>query len=143
MRPRTRWSILVGAAGALEAAMALGHFGLQWEWHQIRDFGTLPSQLEWALFALNFSWGMLLLCIAALVLHVATRDGSNASDRQLMFVVGVFWAIHAGYVALVPMPLPASLSWLTVPLVVFPVMLATLHFCALLAAVTPMKVATV
>jgi hypothetical protein len=59
--------------------------------------------------------------------------------------VGVFWAIHAGYVDLVPMPLPASLSWLTVTLVVFPVMsdVATLHFRALLAAETSTKVATV
>jgi hypothetical protein len=123
--------------------MALAHFGLQWEWHQIRDFGTLPSQLQWALFALNFSWSVLLLCIAALVLHVATRDGSNASDRRLILVVGVFWAIHGGYVALVPMPLPPSLSWLAAPLVVFPMTLVALHFSALLVGWAPTKVATV
>ena len=133
MRARTWWSIPVGIAGLLDCAMALAHFGLQWEWNSVRDFGTLPSQLRWALFALNFSWGVLLLCVGALMLHAAAAGAADVMARRLVWLVGAFWAIHGLYVALVPMPLPPELSWLRAPLVAFPATLVALHSIALAA----------
>jgi hypothetical protein len=109
MRSSPWWSIPVGIAGVLDLAMAIAHFGLQWEWHQVTDFGNLPPQLQWALFALNFSWGVLLLGVGALVLSAAVRGSADAMARRLVLVVGAFWAVRGMYVALVPMPLPSQL----------------------------------
>ena len=98
---------------------------------KIRDFGTLPPQLHWALFALNFSWSVLLAGVGLLVLLSAACGERAEGDRRLVFVVGAFWAVHGGYVAFVPMPLPTNLSWLRGPLIAFPVLLVVLHFGAL------------
>lgn len=74
MRNQRLWLIFLATAGILECGMALAHFGLQYEWAGF-DFGDLPAQLAWALLALNFSWGVLLLAIGVLVVHVALHSG--------------------------------------------------------------------
>jgi len=136
MRSSRWWLIPVGIAGVLDFAMAIAHFGLQWEWHQVTDFGTLLPQLRWALFALNFSWAVLLLGVSALVLSAASRGFADAMARRLVLVVGVFWAVHGLYVALIPMPLPSQLSWLRAPLLAFPAMMVLLHSTALVATLS-------
>jgi len=136
MKSSARWWIPVGLAGALTSAMAIAHFGLQWEWHQITDFGNLPPQLQWALFALNFSWGVLLLGVGALVVSAAARGAADAMARRLVLVVGGFWAVHGMYVAFVPMPLPPQLVWLRAPLLAFPATLVVLHSVALAATIS-------
>ena len=89
------WLVLLTAAGVLEGGMALAHFGLQYEWILMRDFGNLPSQIAWALFALNFSWCDLLLAIIGLVLYAAKLGpAERAFVRRIEFLVGLFWLIH-------------------------------------------------
>ena len=65
------WLVFLTMAAVLEGGMALAHFGLQYEWNLLGDFGNLPAHLTWTLFALNFSWGVLLLVISGLVLYAA------------------------------------------------------------------------
>jgi hypothetical protein len=134
------WSIPVSIAGALDVTMAMAHFGLQWEWHQVTDFGNLPPQLQWALFALNFSWGVLLLGIGALVLSAAASGYADPMARRLVLIVGAFWAVHGMYVALVPMPLPSYLLWLRAPLLAFPATVVVLHSTALAATISDRRV---
>src|SRR5437868_9342564 len=106
MRKASMWFISLLVAGILECGMAVAHFGLQWEWSAVRDFGSLPPQLVWALFALNFSWGVLLLAVGGLVLYASMLESRDSFVRHSMFVIGAFWALHGAYVALLPMPLP-------------------------------------
>ena len=126
------WHVLLAAAGVLQAGMALAHFGLQDEWSLLRDFGNLPAQLAWALFALNFSWGVLLLAISGLVLYAARLGpGAGAFVRRFVFLVGLFWLIHGVYVLAVPMPLPPRLQWIQLPMAAFPVTIIALHWVPL------------
>jgi hypothetical protein len=131
--PSTRlWFVLLATAGVLEGGMALTHFGLQYEWSLLRDFGSLPPQLGWALFALNFSWGVLLLVTSGLVLYAARLGPSaGAFVRRFVFAVGLFWLIHGLYVVAVPMPLPPRLSWIQLPMATFPLVVIALHWVPL------------
>jgi hypothetical protein len=112
--------------------MVLAHFELQYDWTGF-DFGPLPRQLAWALLALNFSWTVLLLAIAGLVLYAARIGPTNRFARKFVFIVGLFWAIHGAYVWLVPMPLPERLAWLQFVLGAFPATLIALHWIPLAA----------
>ena len=132
MPSKRLWFVLLTAAGILEGGMALAHFGLQYEWSLLRDFGNLPAQLAWALFALNFSWGVLLLAISRLVLYAATLGpDADAFVRRFVFLVGLFWLIHGVYVLAVPMPLPPRLQWIRFPMAAFPVTIIALHWMPL------------
>jgi hypothetical protein len=132
------WFVLLATAAVLEGGMALLHFGLQYEWSLLPDFGNLPVQLTWALFALNFSWGVLLLAISGLVLY-ASKLGPTAGAfvRAFVFTVGLFWLVHGVYVLAVPMPLPARLSWIRLPMAAFPLAITALHWAPLLACRAP------
>jgi hypothetical protein len=133
MGRHTLWFVALGLAGLLECGMAVAHFGLQYEWYRFGDFRAWPAYLAWALFALNFSWSVLLLGVGGLVLYAARLTSDGAFMRTAVFVVGLFWAIHGLYVWLVPMPLPNRLLWLRVPLVVFPAVVVALHWAPLFA----------
>jgi hypothetical protein len=137
VQSRKLWSVLLTAAGVLEVGMALAHFGLQYEWSLMRDFGTLPAHLVWALFALNFSWGVLLFAVSGLV-FVAAKLGPSAGAfvRRFVFTVGLFWLIHGIYVVAVPMPLPPQLLWIQVPMAAFPLTIVALHWVPLLVSRT-------
>jgi hypothetical protein len=134
------WHVLLAAAGVLEGGMALAHFGLQYEWSLLRDFGNLPAQLVWALFALNFSWGVLVLAISGLVLYAARLGPSaGAFVRRFVFLVGLFWLVHGVYVLAVPMPLPPRLQWIQWPMAAFPVTIIALHWVPLVVYRTSSK----
>jgi hypothetical protein len=133
MKKQKLWLISLTVAAVLEGGMALAHFGLQYEWSGF-DFGTLPRQLAWALLALNFSWGVLVLGVGGLVLSAARSTSSpTVFTRQFVFIVGLFWLIHGIYIWTVPMPLPPRLQWLTIVLGAFPVPLVLLHWIPLFA----------
>jgi hypothetical protein len=128
------WVVSLTIAGLLECGMAFAHFGLQYEWSGF-DFHALPAQLAWALFALNFSWGVLLLVVGVLVLFAArSNDGGSTFTRRFLFGVGLFWLIHGTYFWVVPMPLPERLLWLKYVLGAFPVPLIVLHWFPLAAS---------
>lgn len=135
MRSSKMWVVLLGLAGLQGCAMALAHFVLQYEWHQWQALQDLPNRLVWTLFALNFSWGVLLLGASGLVLYAAIL-GPTAGifTRRTVFIVGLFWAIHGMYVWMNPMPLPSRplFLWLKILLAGFPATMVALHWIPLM-----------
>ncbi len=103
---------------------------MQWK----RGLDGVPDSLVWALFALNFSWSLLLFLAGILVLYAA-RLGSGAPPfaRVTIFTIGLFWALHGTYTWLNPLPLPSSMSWLRILLGVFPIIVVLLHWLPLVA----------
>jgi hypothetical protein len=132
MRSQRLWRMSLRVAGILQLGMVVAHLGLQYEWAGF-DFGPLPAQLAWALLALNFSWTILLLAVAGLVLYIARVGAGNPFARRFVFVVGLFWTVHGAYVWLEPMPLPPRLQWLAFVLAAFPATLILLHWIPLAA----------
>jgi hypothetical protein len=124
------WTWTLTAAGILQIGMAIAHFGLQYEWRGV-DGGSLPSQLLWALLALNFSWSTLVLLIGGLTIYAGRLDPRAASIRALVLIVAVFWTIHGIYMVVEPMPVPPRLAWIEAPIVAFPATLILLHAIAL------------
>jgi hypothetical protein len=132
MNASRTWTWTLMAAGLLQIGMALAHFGLQYEWRGV-DGGSLPAQLRWALFAVNFSWSTLVLLVGGLVVYAGRRDPNASFIRALVLIVGVFWMTHGIYMVVQPMPVPPRLAWIQGPIVAFPTTLILLHGLALLA----------
>jgi len=94
----------------------------------------IPSSIAWALFALNFSWSLLLFLTGALILLVArTGPGAGTFARTFVFMVGLFWLIHGAYTWLNPLPMPAFLAVLKFVLAAFPLLTIALHWGPLVA----------
>jgi hypothetical protein len=92
----------------------------------------VPDSLVWALFALNFSWSILMLLTGLLVFYAAQQAPPVGKfTRATVFVVGLFWVIHGAYTWLHPLPLPATLRLLQLFLMAFPLVAATLHWLPL------------
>jgi hypothetical protein len=132
MRSTKSWTWALTTAGLLQIGMAIAHFGLQYEWLGV-DGGSLPRQLLWALFALNFSWSTLVLLVGGLTIYAGRLDPRAASVRALVLIVGVFWTVHGIYMVVEPMPVPPRLAWIQGPIVTFPATLILLHGVALLS----------
>ena len=132
MRLNKAWTWTLAAAGLLQIGMAIAHFGLQYEWRGV-DGGSLPPQLRWALFALNFSWSTLVLLVGGLTIYAGRLDPSSASVRAVVVIVAVFWTVHGIYMVAEPMPVPPRLAWIQGPIVAFPATLILLHGLALLS----------
>ena len=132
MKPTKAWTWTLTAAGLFQIGMAIAHFGLQYEWRGV-DGGSLPAQLRWALFALNFSWSTLVLLVGGLTIYTGRLDPRAASVRALVLIVAVFWTIHGIYMVVEPMPVPPRLAWIQGPIVAFPATLILLHAVALLS----------
>ena len=128
------WSVLLGAAGILDCGMAGYHFFLPLHMGWGAHVHEMATSLAWALYALNFSWSLLLLLTGVLVLQVARLGpGAGAFARRFVFMVGLFWLIHGVYTWLNPFPMPASLAALQVGIALFPVLTVALHWSPLLA----------
>jgi hypothetical protein len=119
MKSSRLWAWTLTAAGLLQIGMAIAHFGLQYEWRGV-DGGSLPPQLLWALFALNFSWSTLVLLVGGLTLYAGRLDPTAPSVRTLVAIVAVFWTVHGIYMVVEPMPVPPRLAWIQAPIVAFP-----------------------
>jgi hypothetical protein len=126
------WTWTLTTAGLLQIGMAIAHFGLQYEWRGV-DGGSLPPQLLWALFALNFSWSTLVLLVGGLTAYAGRLDPRAASARALVLVMAVFWTVHGIYMVVEPMPVPPRLAWIQGPIVAFPATLILLQGFALLS----------
>jgi hypothetical protein len=97
-----------------------------------RGLVDVADSLVWAIFALNFSWSLLVLLMGGLILYAAKLGpGAGPFARRTVFTVGLFWAIHGVYTWLNPLPLPASLSWLRIVLGAFPAVVVVLHWLPL------------
>lgn len=100
---------------------------MQWN----RGLDGVADSLVWALYALNFSWSLLVFLTGTLVIYAALRGPAGPFMRRAIFTVGLFWAIHGVYTWLHPMAMPASLAWLKILLAAFPVIVVTLHWLPL------------
>ena len=132
--PRSRvWSVSLGFAGVLTCGMGLYHFVLPTHMGWRQWLGGVPDTIVWALFALNFSWSLLVFLAGSLVIHAARLGpGAGAFARRTVFVVGLFWGIHGAYTWISPLPLPASLLWLRIVLGLFPAVMVMLHWLPLM-----------
>lgn len=134
MRSPRAWKVCLGVAGSLTCALGLYHtmlpFHMGWR-HYVEG---VPDSITWALFALNFSWSVLVVLASALVLYAA-RLGPAAGTfaRRTVFTVGLFWLIHGAYTWVSPLPLPSSLAWLKLVLWGFPAVVIALHWIPLVA----------
>jgi hypothetical protein len=114
--------------------MALYHsilpFHMGWE----RGLQGVPDSVVWAVYALNFSWSVLVFLAGGLVLYAA-RIGPSADTfaRRTVFTIGLFWAIHGVYTWVNPLPLPRSLFVLKYALLAFPAFVVALHWFPLFA----------
>ena len=126
---RRLWSVSLGLAGFLDCSLALYHLILPYHmaWH--RGLVGVPDSLAWALFALNFSWSVLVFLTGCLVLYAARLPLLvNKFVTSTLFAVGLFWMIHGVYTWLNPLPLPGTLRWLALVLAAFPAVAAVLHW---------------
>ena len=124
--------MLLIVAGILSCSLALYHLVLPYHMGWRRGLDGVPDSLVWALFALNFSWSVLVLLAGTLVIHAATLGpGAGSYARRTVFTVGLFWAIHGVYTWLHPLPLPSALVWLRYVLGLFPAAVVVLHWLPL------------
>jgi len=132
MRSSKRWSICLVLAGTLGCSMALYHSVLPYHMQWRQGLGGVPDSIVWALFALNFSWSVLVFLAGGLVISAARLGpGAGPYARRTVFTVGLFWAIHGAYTWLNPLPLPSSLVWLRYVLGGFPGAMVVLHWLPL------------
>ena len=130
--PRRAWSLPLRIGGFLDCSLALYHLVLPYHMRWKSGLIGVPDSLVWALFALNFSWSILMLLTGLLMFYAAQQAPPVAKfTRATVFVVGLFWVIHGTYTWLHPLPLPAALSSLGVILMAFPLVAAILHWIPL------------
>ena len=128
------WRIPLLIAGLHDCGLAAYHFILPYHMQWQRGLNDVPDSIVWALFALNFSWSLLVFFAGALVVYAANLGARGGKFARLtVFTVGLFWAIHGLYTWLNPLPLPPSLLWLRVVLGLFPLVVVALHWLPLLA----------
>lgn len=126
------WATSLGAAGLLDCSLALYHSILPYQMHWGQAAAGMVDSLSWALFALNFSWSVIVFLAGCLVLYAATlTPAAGKFARVTVFVVGLFWVIHGVYTTLHPFPLPAALLWLSLAFAAFPIIAVTLHWLPL------------
>lgn len=134
MRSSRLWSLCLGFAGALSCSLALYHSVLPYQMGWRQGLDGAPDSIVWALFALNFSWSVLVFLAGSLVIQAARLGpGAGTYARRAVFTVGLFWTIHGAYTWLNPLPLPAALIWLRYLLGLFPVVVVVLHWLPLAA----------
>lgn len=128
------WRLSLGSAGVLESGIALYHAVLPYHMEWARGLGGIPDSLVWAIFALNFSWSVVVFLAGCLVLYAASLGpGAGPFARRTVFVVGLFWLIHGLYTWINPLPLPPTLVWLRAVLGGFPLIVVALHWLPLAA----------
>jgi hypothetical protein len=133
-RSSTFWRLSLGLGGVLECGIALYHAMLPYHMEWSRGLGGIPDSLVWAIFALNFSWSVVVFLAGCLVLYAAgLGPAAGRFAKVTIFVVGLFWLIHGLYTWLNPLPLPPSLAWLRAVLGGFPVVVVALHWLPLAA----------
>ncbi len=132
MRSARLWFVLLCLAGVHDCGMAAYHLVLPWHMGWRQGVGDAAHSLVWALFALNYSWSVLLFLTGCLVFYAA-RLGPLAGSfpRRTVFTVGLFWVLHGAYTFVSPLPLPPSLWLLRYALGVFPVVVVALHWAPL------------
>jgi hypothetical protein len=131
-RNRKWWSVPLAIAGLHSCALAAYHFVLPFHMRWRSGLDGVPDSIVWALFALNFSWSLLVFLTGALVLRAAVLGPAHGFVKSTVFTIGLFWALHGAYTWANPLPLPASLQILKYVLAAFPALVVTLHWFPLI-----------
>ena len=122
------WIVSLVLAGIHDCGLGLYHLVLPYHMSWRRGLGGVADSLVWALFALDFSWSMLVPLVGSLVFYAAKLGPPGRAFCQTnAFTVGLFWVIHGAYTWLNPLPLPRSMVVLRYVLGLFPVVAVTLH----------------
>ncbi|HEX3632394.1 MAG TPA: hypothetical protein VHZ01_07800 [Casimicrobiaceae bacterium] len=133
VRSQTLWIVSLGAAGLVDCSLAMYHSILPYHMGWTQAVVGMPDSLVWALFALNFSWSVIVFLAGCLVLYAATlRPVAGKFAKLTVFTIGLFWLMHGAYTWLHPFPLPAELRWLSMVFIAFPVVAIALHWMPLL-----------
>jgi hypothetical protein len=131
-RSLSLWRLSLGFAGVLECGIALYHGVLPYHMEWARGLDGVPDSLVWAIFALDFSWSVVVFLAGCLIIYAAgLGPAAGRFARRTVFVFGLFWLIHGLYTLLNPLPLPPSLVWLRALLGAFPVIVVALHWLPL------------
>lgn len=131
---RRLWSVSLGLAGFVDCSLALYHLILPYHMAWRRGLVGVPDSLAWALFALNFSWSVLVFLMGCLVFYASRMTlPVNRFVTTTLFAIGLFWVIHGVYTWFNPLPLPAAFHWLAVVLAALPAVAALLHWLPLFA----------
>ena len=132
-RSKTFWVVSLGSAGLIDCSLALYHSFLPYHMSWRQAVVGMPDSLTWALFALNFSWSVIVFLAGCLVIYAATLTPAAEKFAKLtVFAVGLFWVIHGAYTWINPFPLPAAVRGLSVVFLAFPVVAVALHWLPLL-----------
>src|ERR1041385_3099917 len=126
------WTAALMLAGLLQVGIAAVHFRLL-AWVGA-DRASLPPQLGWGLFTLNFSWSLLVMLIGIRTLYATKVNANERFVRVVVAAAALFWAVHGLYVALTPMAVPPRLAWIQAPIVAFPFSVAALLLIALVGS---------
>lgn len=84
----------------------------QWNWHEFTS--SIPSMIEWALYAMNFLFSILLLILASLA-FLSTRQHyvHLPITKSLLAGCSLFWLANICYQMVVPLPVPESFFFMT------------------------------
>lgn len=112
MKPFTKIAILTATANSF----LIGGYHLilpyQWGWHE--HTSNLPGMIEWALYALNFLFSVLLILLASLGMFSAQKKFGHPLISQAIFgSCALFWLADIGYQLAVPLPVPSSFFFIT------------------------------
>ena len=131
-RSHRLWAVSLGAAGFIDCSLALYHSILPYQMGWRQGIAGMPQSLSWALFALNFSWSVIVFLVGCLVIYAATLTPAAGKFAKItVFAVGLFWVIHGTYTWLNPFPMPRALWWLSLALGAFPVLAVIFHWLPL------------
>jgi hypothetical protein len=133
MRSPRLWLVLLLLAGIHDCGIALYHLVLPYQMSWRQGLEGVADSLVWALFALDFSWSVLVFLVGSLVLFAAKLGPPGRPFmRRTILTVGLFWGIHGAYTWLKPLPLPRSMTALRYALGLFPIVAVALHWLPLL-----------
>lgn len=112
MKRFTKTALIIAVANAF----LIGGYHLilpyQWDWHS--HTGELPSMIEWALYALNFLFSILLLILASLAFLSTRKQFFHPPITKALFAgCSLFWLADICYQLLVPIQVPSSFFFIT------------------------------
>ena len=126
--------IACGIAGVNSLVMGAYHLYLpyQFEWRTFTD--SIPEMIQWGIFAINFDMSLLMLILGIIGLTITKNWGQHHSTQRVSLgLIAAFWVMHATYLAINPMPIPAFLGWLKILLTIFAAGIASLSCIAFFA----------
>jgi hypothetical protein len=87
--------VSLGAAGFVDCSLALYHSILPYHMSWRQAAAGMPDSLSWEIFALYFSWSVIVFLEVFLVIYAATLTPAAGRFAKLtVFTVGLFVVLH-------------------------------------------------